>query len=241
MIARMRRRVLLLLAVVSPSVRAQSTTAVAPTEPAVTAREATIFGASLAAAAALISSDVRIAQWTQAPAHRSALVGHVLTGARLFGDPGSIALSAGLWAAGQMRGDATMSTDGVRALEAVALSGTVTYLIKGAVGRARPYASPDDAHNTAFGRGFRDGSDYQSFPSGHTSAAFAFASAITARVATRDEARARWLGPVLYSAAALTGLSRMYDNKHWASDVLFGAGIGTVSGLLLSRHLDHAR
>jgi membrane-associated phospholipid phosphatase len=44
---------------------------------------------------------------------------------------------------------------------------------------------------------------------------------------------------LLYGAATLTGISRVYDHKHWASDVLLGAGIGTVSGWLVSRHLDH--
>ncbi|MBI3504499.1 MAG: phosphatase PAP2 family protein [Proteobacteria bacterium] len=207
-------------------------------EPVVTAREATIFAAGLAATAALLSSDVRIAAFTQDPAHRNGAAGSVLTGARLFGDPGSIVLGAGLWAGGRLAGDKNVETDGLRALEAVAASGAVTFVVKGIVGRGRPYASPGDAGNTSFGRGFRDDA-YTSFPSGHTTAAFAFASAITARVAARSPSRARWLGPLLYGAAALTGYSRLYDNKHWASDVLAGATIGTVSGLLVVRHLDH--
>ncbi len=210
------------------------------TEPPVTAREATIFALGIAAAAALLTSDVRIAHWTQDPAHRSNAMGSVMTGARLFGDPGSIVLGAGLWAGGQLAGNADVSTDGVRALEAVAASSAVTFLVKGLVGRARPYASQENSANTSFGRGFSGNSDYQSFPSGHTTAAFAFASSVTARVAQRDAARARWLGPLLYGAAALTGYSRMYDNKHWASDVLAGAAIGTVSGLLVVRHLEHS-
>ena len=218
---------------------AQSVAPSKPAEPTITVREATIFAAGIAAAAALLSSDVHLASWTQDPAHRSNAMGSVMTGARLFGDPGSLVLGAGLWAGGQLTGDKDVATDGVRALEAVAASGAVTFLVKGMVGRARPYASPGDAHNTSFGRGFGTNSDYQSFPSGHTTAAFAFASSVTARVAERSPARARWLGPLLYGAAALTGYSRMYDNKHWASDVFAGAAIGTVSGLLVVRHLDH--
>lgn len=220
-------------------VHAQSAAPAKPAEPAITGREATIFAAGIAAAAALLSSDVRLASWARDPAHQSPVLGSVMTGARLFGDPGSLVLGAGLWAGGRLAGNENVATDGVRALEAVAASGAVTFLVKGMVGRARPYASPGDAHNMSFGRGFGTNSDYQSFPSGHTTAAFAFASSVTARVAERSPARARWLGPLLYGAAALTAYSRVYDNKHWASDVLAGAAIGTVSGLLVVRHLDH--
>ena len=46
----------------------------------------------------------------------------------------------------------------------------------------------------------------------------------------------RWLiGPALYGGAALAGISRMYNNRHWASDVIVGAGIGTFAGLKVVR------
>jgi hypothetical protein len=34
----------------------------------------------------------------------------------------------------------------------------------------------------------------------------------------------------MYGGATMVGLSRMYHNKHWASDVLLGAAVGTFSG-----------
>jgi membrane-associated phospholipid phosphatase len=40
------------------------------------------------------------------------------------------------------------------------------------------------------------------------------------------------------TAASLTAASRVYDHKHWASDVLLGAGIGTVGGLMTVRWHD---
>jgi membrane-associated phospholipid phosphatase len=44
--------------------------------------------------------------------------------------------------------------------------------------------------------------------------------------------RTRWIfGPVLYGGATLVGLSRIYDDKHWASDVIMGAAVGTFAGL----------
>ena len=47
----------------------------------------------------------------------------------------------------------------------------------------------------------------------------------------------RWvIGPILYTGAALTGVSRMYNNRHWMSDVLVGAGVGTFAGLKVVRY-----
>jgi membrane-associated phospholipid phosphatase len=40
----------------------------------------------------------------------------------------------------------------------------------------------------------------------------------------------------------MVGLSRMYNNQHWASDVVFGAGLGTFAGITVVRYThDHAR
>jgi membrane-associated phospholipid phosphatase len=40
----------------------------------------------------------------------------------------------------------------------------------------------------------------------------------------------------MYGAATLTGVSRIYNNQHWASDVLAGAAVGTISGIKLFRY-----
>ena len=209
-------------------------------EPAINARESWLLGASAVGAVLLMQRDQRISSWSQQPSlHTNSAFNGTMTGARLFGDPGTVILGAALWAGGALTHDNVTATDGQRALEAVAVSGIATAVIKGLAGRMRPYASPSNATDFKFGRGIGGSGEAQSFPSGHTSAAFAFASVITARVAQRSPGRAAWLGPLLYGAATLTGISRVYDHKHWASDVLLGAGIGTVSGWLVSRHLDH--
>jgi len=70
-----------------------------------------------------------------------------------------------------------------------------------------------------------DGSNTMSFPSGHT--AFAFASAEFMRQEYKDVSP--WYGVAGYAAAAGTGFLRMYNNKHWLSDVVAGAGIGIMS------------
>ena len=70
-----------------------------------------------------------------------------------------------------------------------------------------------------------DGSDYYSFPSGHT--AEAFASAEFLRQEYKDVSP--WYGIAGYLAAGATGTLRMYNNRHWISDVLAGAGVGIAS------------
>jgi membrane-associated phospholipid phosphatase len=40
----------------------------------------------------------------------------------------------------------------------------------------------------------------------------------------------------MYGGAALIGLSRMYENRHWASDVIMGAAIGTFAGTKVVRY-----
>ena len=44
--------------------------------------------------------------------------------------------------------------------------------------------------------------------------------------------------PLLYGGATAVGLARMYDSKHWASDVALGATIGTLSGIQVMRYND---
>ena len=81
----------------------------------------------------------------------------------------------------------------------------ITFALKFGVGRERP-----------------DGSNNRSFPSGHTSASFQGASFIHARYGLKYAIPA-------YIGAAFVGYSRVYANKHFTSDVLAGAAIGSLS------------
>lgn len=70
-----------------------------------------------------------------------------------------------------------------------------------------------------------DQSDFYSFPSGHTASAFAAAEFM------RQEFRgvSPWYAYAGYAMAAATGALRLYNNKHWLSDVVAGAGFGILS------------
>jgi membrane-associated phospholipid phosphatase len=67
-----------------------------------------------------------------------------------------------------------------------------------------------------------DGSRY-SFPSGHTSSSFATAAVLQRHYGWK-------VGAPAYALASYVGASRLSENMHFLSDVLFGAGIGIVSG-----------
>ncbi|HET8572692.1 MAG TPA: phosphatase PAP2 family protein [Edaphocola sp.] len=70
-----------------------------------------------------------------------------------------------------------------------------------------------------------DYSSFTSFPSGHTATAFAAAEWLRAEYWQRSP----WVGVAGYAAATATGILRLYNNRHWVSDVIAGAAVGFLS------------
>jgi hypothetical protein len=80
----------------------------------------------------------------------------------------------------------------------------------------------------AIGRTRPDGSDHQSFPSGHASTSF--------MIATVVQRYYGWKAGILgYGVASFISIARLRDNKHWASDVTAGATLGYIVGSSVSR------
>ena len=97
-------------------------------------------------------------------------------------------------------------------------------------GRGRPRkVGVDNPHDYKFGRGFSGGADYQSFPSGHASVTFAAATVIERHLGWKKAALA-------YVIAAYVASSRIHDNRHYLSDVIFGAATGTIAGRTVTEH-----
>lgn len=109
---------------------------------------------------------------------------------------------------------------GILAATSLTLNNFVTGKLKDEFQRHRPDVSLE---NDAFDGG-EGGRHHASMPSSHTSTAFAFATS----VATIYK-RHKWVPPLAYGTATLVGLSRIHDNKHWATDVLAGAAVGFLS------------
>lgn len=79
-----------------------------------------------------------------------------------------------------------------------------------------------------------DHSAKNSFPSGHTFTAFVGAEIIRREYGEEHP----WLAVVAYGVATLVGVMRVYNNRHWAGDVLAGAGLGILSTTLVYWVLD---
>jgi membrane-associated phospholipid phosphatase len=152
--------------------------------------------------------------------------------------PGSYIIGGTMYLTGRVAKNRKLASLGLHGLEGLLVGEATGAVLKGIVGRQRPFVTPQDANNYKLFRGFTEGNPYRSFPSGHSVAAFAAAAAVTAETSRNDPSSTWYVAPIMYGGAALVGISRMYNNQHWASDVLIGAGIGTFAGLKVVRFND---
>ena len=97
-------------------------------------------------------------------------------------------------------------------------SGGLTFLLKMALGRARPYVEKGPATYRPFSSILNQ--DYHSLPGGHSTAAFTISTVLSRNVAPV------WLKVLWYAPAALTMVSRVYQDQHWTSDNFMGAALG---------------
>jgi len=111
-----------------------------------------------------------------------------------------------------------------RALKSTLLGGAAAIVLKTIGGRDRPSVSIDDPYSFHPFR-FKD----NSFPSGHTAVAFALATSFA------RETPDKWTDLGFFTLATVTAYARMHDDKHWASDVVFGAGVGILSARFVHR------
>ena len=208
------------------------TTGVKPSiEPLFTRRDAYYAGGFTLATIALFPLDRKLANNLQDKHNQSnRFFHHEATNFRLIAQPGAFAIGGALYLGGRLAHNERMADLGLHGSEAILVGLLATGAIKGTAGRARPYVDVNNPHDFGLFRGFRNGSDDSSFPSGHTLTGFAAASAVTAETHRWWPHSTWYIAPVMYGGATLIGLSRMYNNKHWASDVMMGAAIGTFAG-----------
>lgn len=197
--------------------------------PFFTKKDAVLGAAFAVGTVAMFPLDKHFALQLQKPSN-STFLKDASRGVEVIASPGAYIIGGGLYLVGRVGHYDRVADLGLHGTEAVFLADGITYVIKGVAGRSRPSVtageSPGDFHP---GKGFTSG-DYASFPSGHSTTAFAAAAAVTNEM-TRWWPQSEWVvGPLMYGGATMVGLSRMYHNKHWASDVVLGAAIGTFSG-----------
>ena len=206
------------------------------TKPLFTETDAWLAGGFVVATVAMHPLDKWFARKLQTPGNQeNRFLRHQATNLRLIGEPGTLIIGASMYGIGRAFGNERMADLGLHGTEAVAIGIAITAAGKMLAGRARPYADIENPRDWKLGRGLKE-DQFRSFPSGHSTMGFAAASAVSAETA-RWWPKTRWIiGPAMYGGAALIGASRMYNNKHWASDVAMGAAIGTFAGLKVVRY-----
>lgn len=138
-------------------------------------------------------------------------------------EPLYAASAAVLATAAVMRNGPTWRT-GTRILASHLLATALRGVVKKMVDRTRPDAAQRRG-DYVLREGERHESDFNSFPSGHTSGAVAFALAVG-----RDNPGARWPAIGLATAA---GAAQVLRSRHYATDVVAGAIIGIVADQLI--------
>jgi membrane-associated phospholipid phosphatase len=118
---------------------------------------------------------------------------------------------AGMFTAGRLSHGTRFRPMTYDMLDAAVVNFAYTEVLKVAVGRERP-----------------NGQDNQSFPSGHTSNAFALAAVAQGHYGWK-------VGAPAYLLAGLMGVSRIHQDKHWLSDVVAGAALGAIVGRTVVR------
>jgi PAP2 superfamily len=184
----------------------------------------TRFGEGAAVVVSLYATDRQTSD--RAQRERSSSTDQFAKTITPFGGGRALQLSALMIAAGAGMHDENLRDAGRDSLQSeLWAAGVVTPLLKRAFGRARPVQNegshsfhPFDAH-------------FESFPSGHATNAFAFATAVAGHYDG-------WVVPtIVYTIASGVAVSRVNDHVHFASDVVAGALIGhVVAKGIVARH-----
>jgi membrane-associated phospholipid phosphatase len=193
-------------------------------------RDIIATGIAIAGTAAVSGVDLRIARWARSGGVQGDSSRHQLVDdlTRVNETPLTLAALA-TYGVGRLAGSTTMADVGLHTLEALVLTTTVSQAVRGVVGRTRPRVSLEDPYRFKPGTGF-SGFETRSFPSLHTAAAFATATALVGEIRLRKPASVKVAAPLLYTAAMVPGLTRVYLDQHWASDIVAGAFVGALLG-----------
>jgi hypothetical protein len=126
--------------------------------------------------------------------------------------PSLIGASLVVYAYGRVKDEPKVSHLGMDLVRAMVVNEAVIQALKYTARRERP-----------------DLSDKHSFPSGHAGTTFAIATAL--------ERHLHWKASVpVYAFATYVATSRLHDNRHYLSDVVFGSTVGIIAGRTVTRH-----
>jgi membrane-associated phospholipid phosphatase len=236
--------VLASLSILAHAAGAQAPDSVRHDKTFLTRRDLGITAAAVGATALLTIFDDDIAQASQKPRFQG-------SGLRSFSSKVSKVNETTLTVAGivtygigRLSGSRMVTDVALHSTEAVVLASLASQIIRGPLGRARPYVTNDtNQYDFKFMGGFKSGEEgfsRRAFPSIHTSSSMAVATVLAMEVNRRNPSATKFVAPVLFAAGMLPGLARIQLDQHWASDVAAGAFMGVFAGYkVVSYSHDH--
>jgi membrane-associated phospholipid phosphatase len=186
------------------------------------------FGAVAGAGMIAYTQDERIQSWFMTHHSTSADQFSAYLFEPIGNGKGTCILLGGLYAGGLIARDRRLAGTSLTAAKAFVVSGLFTQIIKQLAHRHRPFQ--DEIPDHTRWEGPIASTEFNSFSSGHSAAAFSVAS-----VFAMEYRSTVWVPVLAYTLAGGTAVSRLYDNKHWASDVLIGSALGFVTGRFMWR------
>ncbi len=118
-----------------------------------------------------------------------------------------------------LTGDVGSRKTAFELVQVVVYAGAARTLLARSIGRARPFSNEGPKSFHPFSR-HEPSQDYQSMPGGHCVIGFALSTVLS------RNAKPVWLKTLAYVPAALTFVSRVYQDRHWTSDEFLGAALG---------------
>jgi hypothetical protein len=180
----------------------------------------------VAVVSGLTAGTVALIQWDEdfrlsAQKGVSSDLNSVSHAVKFYGEKYIVAgIGGGLYLGGLAFKSDDVRTAGRLTLEALVVSGAIGGGLKVILGRSRPKLDEGPRKFNIW----EWENARQSLPSGHTTNAFTVSAVLAEQIDTW------WARVGFYSLAAATSYSRVYDDEHWASDIMLGAAIGYLSG-----------
>ncbi|WP_299529921.1 phosphatase PAP2 family protein [Ulvibacterium sp.] len=147
-----------------------------------------------------------------------------------YGSPSNNYMITGaVYLAGLAIKDEKLRRTGVLLISSATAGGFLQQILKSAVGRARPLSGKT---KDTFRPLWSGDKDFHSFPSGHAILALTNAHAIA------KQFKSPWIKGGIYTLGAIPSISRLWEGKHWLSDVVFSAVVSIFIVESIDRYLD---
>lgn len=200
-------------------------------------------GGAVAGTVILSAFDTRIARWSQQPKFQDSSWHNFSLKVSKVNETTLTIAGIAAYGLGRLFHSPLVTDVAAHATESVVLASVASQLIRGPLGRTRPFVTNDsDQYDFHPFKGFfgKSSFDYRAFPSIHMSSSMAVATVLTMETNRRSPGATKFVGPLLYGAALLPGLARIDLNQHWASDIAAGAFMGVFAGYkVVSYSHDH--